>query len=187
MTPVFRACLTELATNKKQVTSLIKRREHYMIIDNEVIKALACDEIRELLTAIPSKNTDDFTDLIQSLFRGERGCFKSFVTVAIRDILCQNYESEYQLYRKLPSKLEQDVKSIFVEMNTIKTGFVKSKPIYMYDSDGNVASFTHYSGVECGLEEEIQRLPWFYLFSISPDINQTTYFRHPKKVSHSPS
>lgn len=167
MPAMLRLCLTELVTSRKCIYTLIKRKEHYRIIDRRVCSALVSDDIRAVLDRIPSANDDDITVLLKSLCRSSDNLGGGFITVTIRDILkaMPGYKNEYESYCSIPKGLERTHSNLRVVMNGISSGVSRSRPIFVYDESGESHSFDRYSNIGKSLEMEIRGLPWFYLFS----------------------
>lgn len=161
---LLRACLVEFVTGRKQLTSLVKRHEQYKVIDDEVVAALSCNHIKGLLYSLPPTETDDFTDLLNFIVRPKgRGPFRGFATVGLGDAISRCYPQYSKTYKELPKKLE--TASLFIEMNPIRTGFDKNKPVFLYNDEGKVSRFEECSSVEHALSIEIHGLPWFYAFT----------------------
>lgn len=176
------SCLTEFVTNEKHVYTLIKRREDYKIIDDAVIFAIVKDRgIKDVLNRKCLREETEVSAFIRSVFRRKHDAvFDGFFTLQLRDILRDSfgYSGEYEEYLCFPKKIPIEFPEVYVEINTLNSGYDTKNPIWIYDTVGNIGPFTDYSSVPNSLEREIQGLPWFYLFSLTDPNSERTKLLH---------
>ena len=166
--PLLRHCMEELVTNEKHIYTLIKRREHFRILDDAFAENLMDDELREKIASLSDGGHDPLAEFLGMLREDTADLRKfGFALNNIRHRMGQSRTFSYYLknFRKAVEDSIGKQADMYAEFIGLKTGMEGGRPIMMHDEDGSVHDFMYHSNISQGLSDEVLNFPWFFLFT----------------------
>lgn len=176
--------LSELIENRKTYKTIIKRIEDFKIIDDGAKQVFQerKDEFLNLMKELKnasdnhnwdsSKNNCDGITVDQSLYLEKleqilSGQIKGFVISFI--LKYPNLFASEDVKGYIKKHIQEKYASLnpLVVFKKIKTG-ITCRPVYFYDSKGEIMYLDSVSGIQDVLEQEVLARPVFYMYIIEP-------------------
>lgn len=180
--------LFEIFMGNKYSFSLIKRREHFKILDDSIKEELFNFYNSDYKKIENKENTEDYKmtlDIYYNIFSGNVffGNVSNFIfnyMYSKKDFLCLNMsklkDEIVKCIEKYLKSLNMNIVEIIIDFKTLTSG-LNDEQVCFYKNDGKICNINDISNIKYILEKDLEYFPmiYVYVFYESNEIRELLY------------